>query len=117
MRVGSNLFQVFCNLIKNAVDAMPDGGTLTITTAAWSTGEVVVSFEDTGMGLPENAEQIFEPFFTTKPSGQGTGLGLAICKDIIEKYNGRILAENRPEGGARFTVVVPVESGPVAAAR
>lgn len=116
LRVGSNLFQVYCNLIKNAVDAMPTGGTLTITTCLINR-EVVVAFEDTGTGLPENVEQIFQPFFTTKPSGQGTGLGLAICKDIIEKYSGRIVAENRPEGGARFTVVVPVESGAVAAAR
>lgn len=116
VRVGSNLFQIYCNLIKNAVDAMPDGGTLTITTAQVNR-EVVVTFEDTGTGLPENTQQIFQPFFTTKPTGQGTGLGLAICKDIIEKYNGRILAENRPEGGARFTVAVPIESGSLAAAR
>ncbi len=116
LRVGSNLFQVFCNLIKNAVDAMPGGGTLTITTRLIN-GEVVVAFEDTGVGLPENTEQIFQPFFTTKPNGQGTGLGLAICKDIIEKYNGRIFAEKRPEGGARFTVVVPIESGTMAAVR
>ncbi len=118
LRVGSNLFQVFCNLIKNAVDAMPDGGTLTITTRLVD-GEVAVSFEDTGAGLPEDAEQIFQPFFTTKPTGQGTGLGLAICKDIIERYNGRIVAENRPQGGAKFMVVVPVEvdTGAMAAAR
>jgi signal transduction histidine kinase len=116
LRVGSNLFQVFCNLIKNAVDAMPDGGTLTVTTRMINR-EVLVAFEDTGVGLPENVEQIFQPFFTTKPSGQGTGLGLAICKDIIEKYSGRIFAENRPEGGARFTVVVPIDSGAMAAAR
>ena len=116
LRVGSNLFQVYCNLIKNAVDAMPDGGTLTITTRLINR-EVVVAFEDTGTGLPQNVEQIFQPFFTTKPNGQGTGLGLAICKDIIEKYGGRIVAENRPEGGARFTVVVPTEGGSAAAGR
>jgi signal transduction histidine kinase len=116
LRVGSNLFQVFCNLIKNAVDAMPDGGTLTVTTRLMNR-EVLVAFEDTGVGLPENVEQIFQPFYTTKPSGQGTGLGLAICKDIIEKYSGRIVAENRPEGGSRFTVVVPIESGAAAVAR
>lgn len=116
VRVGSNLFQVYCNLIKNAVDAMPDGGTLTITTCMINR-EIVVAFEDTGTGLPENVSQIFQPFFTTKANGQGTGLGLAICKDIIEKYSGRIVAENRPEGGARFTVVVPIESGAVAASR
>lgn len=116
LRVGSNLFQVFCNLIKNAIDAMPSGGTLTVTTRLVN-GDVLVCFEDTGQGLPENAEQIFQPFFTTKPAGQGTGLGLAICKDIVEKYNGRILAENRVEGGARFTVIVPSETATPAAAR
>lgn len=116
LRVGSNLFQVFCNLIKNAVDAMPNGGTLTITTRMIS-GEVLVCFEDTGTGLPENVEQIFQPFFTTKPTGQGTGLGLAICKDIVEKYGGRIVAENRPDGGARFTVIVPTENAAAAAGR
>ncbi len=116
LRAGSNLFQVFCNLIKNAIDAMPDGGTLTVTTRIIN-GDVLVCFEDTGPGLPEDIAQIFQPFFTTKPAGQGTGLGLAICKDIIEKYGGRILAENRVDGGARFTVIVPTESAPVAAAR
>jgi len=109
LRAGSNLFQVFCNLIKNAIDAMPDGGTLTITTKK-ADRDVLVIFEDTGAGLPEDVEQIFQPFFTTKPPGQGTGLGLAICKDIVEKYNGKIYAENRPEGGARFTVVIPADS-------
>lgn len=115
LRVGSNLFQVFCNLIKNAVDAMPDGGTLTITTRTIN-GDVLVCFEDTGPGLPGDIGLIFQPFYTTKPAGQGTGLGLAICKDIIEKYNGRIIAENRMEGGARFTVVVPTETSAVTAA-
>ena len=105
-----NLFQVFCNLIKNAVDAMPDGGTLTIT-AEIEEPNVVMRFEDTGIGLPAGAEErIFEPFFTTKEIGQGTGLGLAICRDIVDKYGGRITAANREEGGACFTVSLPLSS-------
>ncbi|MHC4443341.1 MAG: PAS domain-containing sensor histidine kinase [Planctomycetota bacterium] len=106
---GTNLFQVFCNLIKNAVDAMPDGGTLTITTQL-TDNEVFIRFEDTGVGLPQEAEKIFEPFFTTKEAGKGTGLGLAICKDIIEKYNGKIVPHRRSGGGTTFDVIIPLGS-------
>lgn len=106
---GSNMFQVFCNLIKNAIDAMPDGGTLTITTRT-TDREVLIRFEDTGIGLPQEIDRLFEPFFTTKPAGKGTGLGLAVCKDIVEKYNGKIVPERRPEGGTAFTIRVPLES-------
>jgi signal transduction histidine kinase len=106
---GSNLFQVFCNLVKNAIDAMPAGGTLTISTQIVER-EVLVRFADTGIGLPDEIERIFEPFFTTKEAGKGTGLGLAICKDIVEKYNGKIVAERRPTGGSSFTVRLPVEA-------
>ena len=67
----------------------------------------VVEFHDTGTGLPiEHADAIFEPFFTTKD--RGTGLGLAICKDIVERYQGRITAENAPGGGCIFTVYLPI---------
>jgi len=91
-----NLFQVFCNLIKNAFDAMPDGGQLRISTHLASDNAAVVEFLDTGCGFPpEHAEVIFEPFFTTKD--KGSGLGLAICKDIVERYQGRITAENERE--------------------
>jgi len=103
-----NLFQVFCNLIKNALDAMPDGGELNISTRVAADNNTVVEFRDTGPGFaPENAEVMFEPFFTTKDKGKGTGLGLAICKDIIERYHGRITAENAPGGGSIFTVYLP----------
>ena len=106
---GAKLFQVCCNLVKNAIDAMPDGGTLTVTTGIVGR-EVVLKFEDTGVGLPEKTDVIFEPFYTTKLAGKGTGLGLAICKDYIARLNGTITAANRGDGGAIIIVRVPLES-------
>ena len=104
-----NLFQVFCNLTKNALDAMQDGGELRISTRLASKDMIAAEFRDTGTGLPaEKTEAIFEPFFTTKDKGKGTGLGLAICMDIIENYHGRITAENNSDGGSSFTVYLPV---------
>jgi len=106
-----NLFAVFCNLIKNAIDAMPNGGQLNISTKLTADNFAAIEFRDTGTGFAsEDAEAIFEPFYTTK--NKGTGLGLAICKDIIEKYNGRITAENAPQGGGIFTVYLPAGRGP-----
>ena len=103
-----NLVQVFCNVIKNAFDAMPEGGELRISTRMAAGNTAVVEFRDTGSGFPtENTETMFKPFFTTKD--KGTGLGLAICSDIIERYHGRITAENAPEGGSIFTVYLPLE--------
>ncbi len=104
-----NLFAVFCNLIKNAADAMPGGGELIISTRLEADSTAVVEFRDTGTGFaPEDAEAIFEPFHTTKDKGKGTGLGLTICKDIIERYHGRITAENAPQRGSIFTVYLPL---------
>jgi signal transduction histidine kinase len=74
-------------------------------------GTVVVKFQDTGPGFdPESEQLLFEPFFTTKEKDKGTGLGLAICTDIIDRYNGRITAENAPAGGSIFTVYLPIEN-------
>ena len=106
---GTNLFQVFCNLIKNACDAMPDAGTLAVTTRLVD-NQAVIRFEDTGVGLPEEIDRIFEPFFTTKDPGKGTGLGLAICKDIIEKYGGKIVPQRRADRGSVFTVRLPLQA-------
>jgi two-component system NtrC family sensor kinase len=109
----SSLFQVFCNLAKNAFDAMPNGGELKISTHLEADNTIVVEFQDTGTGFPpENALTIFEPFFTTKDKGKGTGLGLAICRDIVEGCLGRITAENAPDGGSIFTVYLPVACNP-----
>ena len=104
-----NLFQVFCNLAKNALDAMPNGGELRISTSLAADDTIMIELRDTGAGLPpESTEAIFEPFFTTKEGGKGTGLGLAICRDIVESYHGRITAQNAPDGGSIFSVYVPV---------
>jgi len=105
---GGNLFQVFCNLLKNAVEAMPDGGRVIISCNISEDNVAVIKFRDTGQGFdPANSEEIFEPFFTTK-TGKGTGLGLAICRDIIEKYNGKIIAQNASDGGSIFTAYLPL---------
>ena len=88
---------------------MQNGGELRISTLLASNDTISAEFRDTGTGLSvENVDAIFEPFFTTKDKGKGTGLGLSICRDIIESYNGRITAENSPEGGSIFTVYLPV---------
>ncbi|MHC4478502.1 MAG: two-component system sensor histidine kinase NtrB [Planctomycetota bacterium] len=109
---GGNLFQVFCNLIKNALDAMAEGGELRITTCMKRDNTAVIEFRDTGTGFaPEHAEDIFEPFFTTKDKGKGTGLGLAVCRDIVERYDGRMTAENAVGGGSVFAVYLPIKEG------
>lgn len=104
---GGRLFQVCCNLIRNAIDAMPDGGRLSISSGVIDQ-QVIIRIVDTGVGLPVPVEKIFEPFYTTKQPGKGTGLGLAICKEFVEDMGGTILAANVETGGAMFTVRVPV---------
>ena len=106
---GSSIFQVLCNLIKNAIDAMSESGTLTITTEIVGP-DVVVTVADTGTGLPDDIEKIFEPFFTTKGRGKGTGLGLAVSREIIERYGGSITAGRNKPRGTIFTVKLPVRN-------
>lgn len=106
---GSKLHQVCGNLIKNAIDAMPDGGRLIVTTGV-AGGQVTIRVADTGIGLPDDAARVFEPFFTTKEPGKGTGLGLAICKEFIEAMRGTIHADRGAEGGAVFTIRIPVDA-------
>jgi two-component system NtrC family sensor kinase len=88
---------------------MPKGGTLTLTTRLEG-ADVLVTVEDTGIGLPADAERIFDPFYTTKAAGQGTGLGLAVCKELIEKYSGTIAAQRRQPSGTTMTVRIPIRS-------
>lgn len=101
------LLQVFCNLIKNAFDAMPNGGRLLIDARITDGRFLEVSVADSGPGIDARIrDKIFEPFFTTKPGG--TGLGLAICKDIVERLNGTIEVNNQPDCGAVFKIILPL---------
>ncbi len=119
--------QVFINLVMNAIHAMAGGGTLTVRTRVQQldpagadadggspSGSMlrpgdtvaVVEMDDTGSGIPEDKlSKVFDPFFTTKPDGKGTGLGLTVCKTIIGVHGGSLHIGNRPEGGARATVM------------
>ncbi len=108
---GPQLQQVFLNLINNGVDAVGQGGKIEISSKLTIDGKLEMVFADSGPGIPaENLKQIFDPFFTTKDPGKGTGLGLYICYDIIKKLGGSISVENRKNGGAMFTIVLPVIS-------
>jgi PAS domain S-box-containing protein len=107
--------QVFLNLCLNAVQAMPEGGTLTISTTVRRPRTrkqfVDVSFSDTGPGIPkENMEKIFDPFFTTR--SMGTGLGLPISLEILRDHGGVITARNNSSGGATFRVSFPLPVEP-----
>jgi signal transduction histidine kinase len=110
--------QVFLNLFLNALDAMPDGGCLSITaerevSADDGVSSVVVGIEDTGYGMPaEVQERVFEPFFTTKPEGKGTGLGLSICLGLMRSNGGEIALESEPGRGTRVRLRMPVHRMP-----
>jgi signal transduction histidine kinase len=102
-----DLFNVFRNLIHNALDAVDPGGTVRVRARADGDG-AVVSVADDGCGMPEEVRRrVFEPFFTTKSAGRGTGLGLAICKDIAERISGTITVESAEGKGSTFTVALP----------
>ena len=100
------------NLIDNAVSFSPEGGTVTVSAHAEG-GMARITVEDEGPGIPpDNLESIFERFYTERPADQGfgknSGLGLSIARQITTGLNGRIWAENREQGGARFVVVLPM---------
>ncbi len=100
------LTQVLVNLVLNAVDAMPTGGVITIRLQPQDS-EVVLSVSDTGPGLPpEMMKRCFEPYVTTKATG--SGLGLSVCYGIIQRHRGRIVAANGQQGGAVFSIVLPI---------
>ena len=104
----AELNQVWTNLIDNAVQAMPDGGTLTIRTRL-EPDDVLVEIGDTGTGIPKDLqERIFEPFFTTKPVGEGTGLGLDISYRVIAQRHGGDLRVESVPGDTRFQVRLPL---------
>lgn len=96
----------FLNVIQNALEAMPDGGTLTLQTRYVGDGQVEVRIADTGVGMTTvEQERMFEAFYTTKP--KGSGLGLAIVKNIVETYGGRIMVKSDRGRGTEFRLVFP----------
>jgi signal transduction histidine kinase len=105
------LRQVFLNLLTNASDAMPGGGTLTVrarTSLLQETEAVQIDFVDTGEGIAtENLKEIWEPFFTTKGEGKGTGLGLSICRRIVEEHGGTIGIESATGRGTTVRMSFP----------
>lgn len=107
----SHIIGALSNLVANAIDAMPEGGTLTITTEEELLRDVSflnMVISDTGAGIPEDKlKLIFEPFFTTKVLGQGTGLGLPICKRTIENHGGFITITSEPGQGSTFNIHLP----------
>ena len=107
MAVPNNLRQVFLNVVLNALDAMPEGGLLSVSTRRLDGKQVGVTITDTGHGIPpEHISQIYEPFFTTRENG--TGLGLAISYGIIEAHNGRIQVDSVEGEGTTFLLAFPV---------
>ena len=102
------IYQVAINLILNAANAIQGEGRIVVGTEFDPKGEAIITFEDTGPGIPDELhEKIFEPFFTTKP--QGTGLGLAITKQIVKQHFGTISVESRPGAGTKFSIHIPIE--------
>jgi len=104
--------QVLLALVMNAIDAMPDSGTLTLRTHKATSGtEAQVEVRDDGVGMPpEILKNMFEPFFTTKERGRGLGLGLAISRQIVERHQGRIDVKSEPGKGTAFTITLPMQA-------
>jgi PAS domain S-box-containing protein len=128
VRIGPGQFeQVLVNLAVNARDAMPEGGTITITSRSVHIGPeyvterpgiepgdfVEVTVRDTGSGMPQaTLDRVFEPFFTTKSLGEGTGLGLAVCYGIIRQAGGDIAVTSEPGRGSSFRILLPASDAP-----
>jgi signal transduction histidine kinase len=105
------LEQVLLNLLVNAWHAMPEGGTLTITTERRG-AEAVIAIADTGCGIPEeHMSRLFEPFFTTKATELGTGLGLAVVHQLITGHGGHIDIASQVNQGTTLTVTLPLAEG------
>jgi signal transduction histidine kinase len=112
----THLQTLFLNLLTNALDAMPNGGTLTITTqpttppSSSRNGQwVEISISDTGVGISEELKKrIFDPFFTTKNIGEGMGLGLSICEKIVKDHSGRLEVRSEVGKGSTFSVYIPI---------
>jgi two-component system sensor histidine kinase HupT/HoxJ len=106
------LQQVVMNLVQNACDALAGRQDPSLTVTGGVDGDMAtLRFADNGPGIPaEHLDHLFEPFFTTKPVGQGTGLGLSISYSIVDRHGGHLSAANRQQGGAEFTLTLPLES-------
>jgi signal transduction histidine kinase len=105
----TTLYQVFINLMRNAIDAMPEGGRLDIRTEL-DGKDTIIKFSDTGEGIKENyIKNVFDSFFTTKIDKKGLGLGLAICKTIVEELGGKIVVSSKVGKGTTFTISIPLK--------
>jgi signal transduction histidine kinase len=127
---GVQLMQVFVNLVMNAVQAMPEGGGLSVRSDVVDRSEyakvalpphpgarlVRTVVRDTGFGIPREAlTKVFDPFFTTKPVGKGSGLGLSVSLGLVRSYRGTILVDSDGQSWTEFTVLLPVPEPPLAA--
>ena len=102
--------QVILNIIANAKDAMPNGGTLTVETLS-ENGQIIIKVQDTGVGIPEEIrDKIFDAFFTTKQTVKGVGLGLSVCYGIIKDHGGDIIVKSEVNKGSTFSIVLPQSS-------
>jgi two-component system NtrC family sensor kinase len=102
----AQLRQALLNLLRNAREAMPGGGSIDVTVAAEGMS-VIVDVDDRGGGVPEAIRaRVFDPFFSTK--GEGTGLGLAITRHIVESHGGSVTCQPREGGGTRFRIALPI---------
>ena len=106
----AQLSQALVNLLVNGLQAMPEGGKLTIrTTGADGKGHVSLIVEDTGVGMTEEvAQKVFVPFYTTKEVGHGTGLGLAVVHGIVTSHGGTVRVDSKAGQGTRFTIRLPL---------
>ena len=99
------------NLVSNALDAMPGGGVLRVSTTS-ADSQVTIVLSDSGAGIPpELLPRVFDPWVTTKPEGRGTGLGLSISRDVITRFGGTVDVASEPGHGATFTIRMPADAG------
>lgn len=109
--IASQVAQIMLNLVSNAIDAIPQGGAITVRTRAFDRDHVAMEITDNGPGMSEEVvRRIFDPFFTTKPVGSGTGLGLAISTKIVKAHRGRIEVDSKVGEGSTFRVVLPIRA-------
>ena len=105
---GNRLKQVVLNLVMNALQAMGEGGRLTLSCYLKADGCTEIRIVDTGPGIPQDLlTRIFDPFFTTKKEGEGTGLGLFVSRNLVEELDGSLTADSLPGEGTTFTIIFP----------